>query len=158
MNIALMVWAFVLLFAGLGRFLRSLLAPTLQRSWLARVLVPASLGLFSVLPILYDSLLGAGVRRWHYGHLLNVFWTTAQYSRPGAPSGPLATLLAIAIFGIVLSIPSMVLGLREVLKASEERRVRAPECAAAAAACGRMPPRATPSSSCSPPRRKSPTN
>ncbi|MFY9344212.1 MAG: hypothetical protein WAT39_17100, partial [Planctomycetota bacterium] len=72
--------AYALPYFGYGRWLRGRLPAGLPGNHLARFLLPGSLFLFMLLPVLFDLFLRGEVREWHPGHLLNPFWTIEHWA------------------------------------------------------------------------------
>ncbi len=122
-RVALLLWLYLLLFGAAGRLLRSLLAPTPQRTWLARSLLPFLVAGGSVVPVIFDAFSGPGIRQWHYGHLMNPIWTAAEVG--SRSKGSIIAVGILAGIALLLTLPSMVSGITEVMQASKERRLRA---------------------------------
>ncbi|MCU0866839.1 MAG: hypothetical protein MUC36_23890, partial [Planctomycetes bacterium] len=135
------VWVLTIAYGAvylwLGHLLRGRLPATVQASQAARVMLPLLLLLFVVLPILFDVLVLGGVRGWHPLHVMDPFWTINHCLGPGADGmqvGLVATAALVA--AVVVSFPSIVRGVNEVLAASAARRAAAPKASAANGTAG----------------------
>ncbi len=112
--------SYAMIFLSLAKWTRGHLPATVQGNHLARFLVPILILAGSVLPLLFDVLVNGHVREWHWGHVLNPFWTAAE-ATGGSGAWMRAPLWWAGGICAALQVPSLLRGVREVLAASKER-------------------------------------
>jgi hypothetical protein len=119
-----LAWLYAVIYAGIGRILRSWCGPGPARTRRARLLM---LGVFTLAimgPILLTVMIDEGLRRWSFLHILNPIWTLAEHGSRGQGIRIDTVLMLLAALAILLNTPAMVRGAREVMAASKERRAR----------------------------------
>ncbi|MCA8975014.1 MAG: hypothetical protein KDC98_09845 [Planctomycetes bacterium] len=121
---ALFVAAYAVIYLSLAKWIRGRLPASLVGNHLARFSVPVLLFLFCILPVLLDVVIKNRVRGWHPGHCMNPFWTIERFAfgSRGSESWLLDCLLIAAIGMVLLQVPALIEGVREVLRASARRR------------------------------------
>ncbi|HEB52823.1 MAG TPA: hypothetical protein ENI87_06175 [bacterium] len=123
-RVGAMTMAYVWVYLGLLRWLRARLPENVRGSQAARVLLPAMLFLFCVAPLLVDAIVRGGPDEWHLGHVMNPFWTIAEFA--GQDKTELfPTVYAVIGLALLPQLPAFVRGLREVSAASRRNRSRA---------------------------------
>ena len=125
-KVGLFTLTYTFVYLGLARWLRGRLPAGLPGNHLARFLLPVSVFLFILVPVLIDLFTRGEVDDWHVGHVMNPFWTIEQFvfRRNGMwqeAETPLLTVLAVAL---LLQVPACVRGVREVLAAGAVRKSR----------------------------------
>jgi len=121
---AILAWMYVILYAGVGRILRSVCGPGPARTRVARILLPMFFAVVCMGPILLQVLLDERLRRWSILHIGNPMWTLMEHDDPTEQFKVGAVLLLLCSAVIVYNTPAMVRGVREVLAASRARRER----------------------------------
>jgi hypothetical protein len=112
---------YLLFWLLVARLVRARLPDAPGANLAARVLVPVLLFFACIVPVLLDVFLVGSVRRWHWGHVLNPFWTLEEHSgSAGAGVDRFAVGATAVLLG--LHLPAVVRGVREVLRASAARR------------------------------------
>ncbi len=129
MGIAALTAVYAIGWLAFGRWLRGRLPAGLQGNHLGRFLLPMSFLLVLLLPVLVDLFLRGEVHNWHYGHVLNPFWTIEQVDRMNTWQE--AWLPAAIVTGVLLLLHARVLvgAVREVVAAGAalaQRRRSAP--------------------------------
>ena len=121
-------WLYVLIYAGIAGLVRLRLGPGARGNWIARATLPILLLLGVLLPILGEVIVYGRARSgWEVYDVFNPFYTIGYHARYGRSVGDVLWLLALlgAVI-LVLLLPAMGRGVREVLAASAEKRQRAP--------------------------------
>lgn len=118
--------AYALVYLGLAKALRARLPATIAGNHVARVLVVVMLFAFCVLPLLFDAFARGRVGTWHWGHVMNPFWTIDDYAFSKHAQSPDAvpTARMVLLAAAALQLPSMLRGIFEVLAASSARQQR----------------------------------
>lgn len=120
-----LAWMYLPILALLARAIRSRLPSGRKYSLFAFSGTLLAVLLFSILPIVVHLFADDRIDRWHVGHVLDPFFTVAEGTRRS--SDAIFFLTPIAGVCLLLSIPWMIRGIREVTDASRARprRVRA---------------------------------
>jgi hypothetical protein len=118
----LMTIGYALVYLGLGRWVRDRLPDNLRGNHAGRFMLPVMLFLFCLVPVLVDLVTRPGVHRWHFGHIMNPFWTIDKWA--GNWSDAQWFLFPVLLVTLLLQLPVFFRGVREVAKASTERRSR----------------------------------
>ncbi|MBL8728113.1 MAG: hypothetical protein JNM25_06765 [Planctomycetes bacterium] len=117
--------AFGVIYLSLAKLVRGRLPASVFGNHLARFLLPLLLLAFLLAPMLIDVFTRGGVDGWHLGHVMNPFWTIEQFAFHPERGPMLSLVLGMAAVCIVLQLRSLVVGVREVLAASAQRRSHA---------------------------------
>ena len=118
------------IYLGIGRALRQRLPNTLGGNHAGRILLPMCVMAFMLVPVLIDVFVHGAPRQWHWGHVMNPFWTITHFERwTGSGAGPSPTgvplvFLLMVVGMVLLQLPACLHGVREVLAASAARRQR----------------------------------
>lgn len=121
-QVCLFAWLYVLIFAAMGGVIRRALPEGRRFSLIA---FGASLGtilMLSILPLVVHALMSRRLH-WNVAHVFNPFFTIDEIR--GRAGSACVVLPIVATVGILLSLPAIRRGLREVIVASAERRRRA---------------------------------
>lgn len=115
------------IYLGIGRAIRHRLPNTLGGNHAGRILVPMTVVAFILVPVLIDVFLHGAPEGWHWGHVMNPFWTISHFvggygSGPGSVPVPFLVLVAAVL---LLQLPALLHGVHEVLVAAIQRRARA---------------------------------
>lgn len=135
-RLGLLTASYAVIYLSIGKFVRGRLPASVQGNHLARFALPLSVFLLCILPVLVDVFVQGGVRRWHVGHIMNPFWTIERHAFRSGGSDIVTTVSAIAGVLLLLQLPSMIGGVREVLAAAARRREYVRSKAAALEAAG----------------------
>ncbi len=103
-----------------ARLLRGRLGRGARSNWIARGAMVVFMFLGCVVPLVVEALATGDIGRWHAGHVLNPFWTIAEAGRN--PDEALGVLGLLAAAAVLLNVPAMATGVREVLDAAAARR------------------------------------
>lgn len=113
-------WLYVVIYAGLGRIVRSLLPAGRRGTWLARLVVPGSILAICIVPLLLSVLFSGRIMDWSLFYIGNpVFAITRD---PSDLKAIVAMLAFGASFIAVANVGAVVAGAREVMECSAERR------------------------------------
>ncbi|MCC7062305.1 MAG: hypothetical protein IT456_05835 [Planctomycetes bacterium] len=123
-NMNVMIGCYTILYATMGRWLRARMPAGVAGNHMARVGVPLLLFLFCVLPLLLDAFVQGGVNGFHAGHVMNPFFAIGDQAFGAMGTSWATGLLLAAGIAIVLQLPVLLGGAREVLVAARERRAR----------------------------------
>jgi hypothetical protein len=123
-NMDVMIVSYTVLYASLGRWLRTRMPASVAGNHLARIGVPLMLFLFCVIPLLLDAFVQGGVGGFHAGHAMNPFFTIGDRAFGNTGQDWAMALAAAAGVAIALQLPALLGGAREVLAASRDRRAR----------------------------------
>ena len=123
-NMNVMIGSYTILYATMGRWLRARMPAGVAGNHMARVGVPLLLFLFCVLPLLLDAFVQGGVNGFHAGHVMNPFFAIGDQAFGAMGTSWATGLLLAAGIAIVLQLPVLLGGAREVLVAARERRAR----------------------------------
>ena len=120
----LTVWLYITFFSAIGCFVRNLMPNVETRNWWARAILPALL-LFGVLVPLLVSVGGGRsiMTRWSPLHLFNPFFSLSFLRNERWEI--LGWLISATVVLLLINLPTMVRGIREVMVASRNRRNRA---------------------------------
>ncbi len=129
-------WAYVIFYAGLGRFLRGRMPAGPRGSVLARFALPLAILVLALLPVIVRLLFtGRGSAEWSAMDATNPFATLAAMETPYLLSHGATTLdpypyaiyapLGLAALALLVNLPGVVRGLGEVVAAAKARRARA---------------------------------
>jgi hypothetical protein len=118
-----MIAAYAFAYLTLVRLARSLLPEQVLFNHGARFAAPLLVLVGCLLPLLYDGLLAGGVDDWHIGHLLNPFWTIAEFSDQASDTAVQVSLVVCAVLLVLQALP-LGRGVLEVVTAAAERRRR----------------------------------
>ncbi|MCA8965509.1 MAG: hypothetical protein H6838_18515 [Planctomycetes bacterium] len=134
-RVSTLTLAYAAIYLTLGKWLRGRLPETVVFNHGARFLMPLLVVVGCLLPLLFDVLVIGGVDNWHFGHLLNPFWTIDRAVRD---SGAAIRGLVWTLGGgcLLVQLPAMVRGLLEVTAAAAARRAQAATVAPASAVEG----------------------
>jgi hypothetical protein len=125
-RLLLFTGAYALVYLGLAKALRSRLPASVMGNHVARFLVVIMLFAFCLLPVLIDAFVRGRVDSWHWGHVMNPFWTIGDYAfsrrAETADAAPIAGIVLCA--AAALQIPAMLRGVGEVLAACRARQQR----------------------------------
>ncbi len=120
---AVVSWCYVVIFAAIGRGIRSRLGPGSRRSVLAFVLTVVVVALGSLLPLGIELVFTSRISGdWSAIHVLNPFFTIERMNHV---RGVVAPLVAAAGLAMLACVPGVIAGTREVAQAASERRRRA---------------------------------
>lgn len=122
-RVGLMVFAYGLFYLNTGRWLRGLLPETVSGSQAGRVVMPVLLFACIVVPLLVDGLRGGYVGEWHWGHVLNPFWTTVHAVSDRWGDAQPVVLGALVVLSLA-QVPIWIRGVGEVTRASAALRRR----------------------------------
>jgi hypothetical protein len=127
-DVAWVAWAYVLVYASIGRALRRLAPPGLRATVLVRVGLLALIVLLALVPTFVDLFaerrVAVGPREPRLLDALNPAATVRQVGR-GRPTDAPTVVGVLAIVGLLAHVPDVLRGVGEVLRASRERRGRA---------------------------------
>lgn len=118
-----MIAAYAFAYLTLVRLARSVLPEQVLFNHGARFAAPLLVLVGCLLPLLYDGLLAGGVDDWHIGHLLNPFWTIAEFSDQAGDTAVQVSLVVCAVLLVLQALP-LGRGVLEVVTAAAERRRR----------------------------------
>jgi len=107
-------------YLSLGRVVRGWLGPGTKRSWIALAILVGILALCSGLPLLFDVLVFQGSGDWHPGHILDPFYTMAEFER--RPWGMVAVVGALSALPLALCLKRLGASAAEIVRASRARR------------------------------------
>ncbi len=134
-ELAIAAWAYVVFYAGLGRFLRGRMPAGGRGSVMARFGLPLAILILALLPIVVDLLASGRSQQWSGIHATNPIATLSAIGMRLHVSDPAQIVQVypnaiyapwvLAALGIVVNLPGMVRGIGEVLVASKARRARA---------------------------------
>ncbi len=129
LRMMVMVVSYAVLYLSIGRWLRGRLPTAVLGNHMARIGLPLVLFLGCVLPLLLDVFVQGGPRGWHVGHAMNPFWTISKFAFSAREQRVTIGLAIVAAVVLLLQLPALIGGVREVLNAAAERRARrtAPE-------------------------------
>ena len=116
--------AYALIYLSFGKWLRGRLPETVAFNHGTRFLIPFLVVFGCLLPLLFDVLVIGGVDQWHYGHILNPFWSSVTAAMH-AGRGLRMFIIGLGGFCLLLQLPALVGGVREVLAAAAARRAAA---------------------------------
>ena len=120
---ALLAWILVLLYCAVASFVRGFMNESGGRNWIARATLPILLILSSILPIVVNLLTNERGRfQWTPLSAFDPIRTFRAFDRAHTRHDVLPFLIPLAIFLVLLNVPAMVRGVREVLQASAARR------------------------------------
>lgn len=120
-----MTAVYALVYFGIGRWLRSRLPASVTGNHVARFLLPLTLFLGIIAPLLIDAFVRREVGEWHPGHLLNPFLTIAEFAfRSERWEAVQSSFLVALVVVVVLQLPACLRGVREVLAAGAAARAR----------------------------------
>ena len=133
--VALGLWGYVLLYAGLGRILRGRLPRGSRGTVVARVAMPLMIGILALLPVVVDLIVRGRSWEWTPLHVLSPV-STIDHALRGARSGRGGPALysgvdeaygwlgAVTVLVLLVNVPAMIRGAVEVMRASRIRRAR----------------------------------
>ena len=121
-RVGTMTAGYACFYLWLGHLLRGRLPTTVQGNQLARFLLPLTLLAFVLVPILIDVFVRGSSGNWHPGHLLNPFWTIAEFDRRDGGMPIQLFCNAVIVGFLMLSLPIALRGVREVGQAAARRR------------------------------------
>lgn len=124
LRFAFAAWSYLLVYAGIVAFLRSRLPPTSRATIALRVFGILGVALVPLVPRLLDVISDVRIRSWELQDLLNPF-VTVRAIRRAFDVRPLPIILTAAAVVVLLNLPSMIRGVREVMVASRDRKARA---------------------------------
>jgi len=113
--------AYALFWLGVARLLRGRLPSVTGANNVTRLLLPFTMLLAILLPLLFDVFAFGGVTAWHPGHVLNPFWTIDEIVFRHRFANERAVLVTAIVALAVLQLPAVMRGVREVLTASAAR-------------------------------------
>ena len=119
---ALMMITYAMVYLALGRWLRDRLPDTVAANRGARIFVPLILFLLCLLPLLADVVFVGYAQSWHLGHIMNPFWTIAEFY--DSHDEILAVCVPVLVIVCILHVPVFMRGWNEVREASAARRGR----------------------------------
>ena len=122
-RVGLVIFAYGLFYLNAGRWLRGLLPETVPGSQAGRVVMPVLLFACIVVPLLVDGLRGGYVGEWHWGHVLNPFWTTVHAVSDRWVDAQPVVLGALVVLSLA-QLPIWIRGVGEVTRASAALRRR----------------------------------
>ncbi|MHC4828823.1 MAG: ABC transporter permease [Planctomycetota bacterium] len=108
-----------LIYFGTARLVRTRLGAGTIKNWLARALTLLLLGAATALPPLIEAMLTGDISGWNLFHLLNPFWTIAEYGQRGV-TGPAVVLFGIAAGILLANTKGIIFGVAEVQRISSE--------------------------------------
>lgn len=114
--------AYAVVYLAIARWLRSRLPASVGGSHAARALLPLVLVAFMVVPLLIDVFVHGEVDDWHFGHVMNPFWTISEFAFRDGHWRITPVLASAAAVVAALQVPLFVRGVREVLAAAAVRR------------------------------------
>ena len=124
-DLALVSWLEVFLYCGVACFVRGFMNEQASRSWIARAVFPVLLIISAILPVLLEIVSGGrGQFRWTPLSVFDPVRTLTSFERRYMTHDVLSFTLGLACFLLLLNLPAMVRGVREVLDASAARRAR----------------------------------
>ncbi len=123
-RVSLLTMAYAAIFLTLGKWLRGRLPEAVAFNHGARFLMPLLVVVGCLLPLLFDVLVIGGVDNWHFGHLLNPFWTIERAARDSGEAIR-AFVWTLGAGCLLVQVPAMLSGWREVAAAAAVRRTKA---------------------------------
>ncbi len=113
--------AYALFWLTFARLLRGRLPSVTAANNITRLLVPLTMLVAILVPLLFDVFAFGGVGSWHLGHVLNPFWTIDEIVFRHRFGNERAVLVTAIVGLAVLQLPSVWRGVREVMAASAAR-------------------------------------
>jgi len=133
-RISLFTAGYAVIYLSIGTWVRARLPKSVSGNHLARFAVPIAVLLFCMVPALIDVFVRGAVQHWHFGHIMNPFWTMGRYADRERGDEIVVYLLVFAGALLLVQLPSLIGGVREVLGASARRRDRVRQVAEEAGA------------------------
>lgn len=114
--------AYAVVYLAIARWLRSKLPQGVGGNHVARALLPLLLVALIVVPLLVDVFVQGEVDGWHFGHVMNPFWTISEFAFRDGHWRITPVLASAGAVVAALQLPAIVRGVREVLAAAAARR------------------------------------
>ena len=124
---SVMTAIYALVWLTIARLVRTKMPSSVLGNHAARFLLPLLLMAACIGPLLIDAFVRRGVDDWHMLHALNPFWTIAEFAGKSRTTTSIWSLMGLLAVLVVLQLPCLLRGGREVAAAAAARRARAAE-------------------------------